>query len=512
MTAGGVPSRGPPGTEGAGIVRAAWPDTGPARFFPGAARYAFPPPGPGGRVGEPGGGRPDAPASERLLQCAWYDPALRPDSLRTAEGEAVRVESPGVWNLEPGPDFLGAALVLGPERRRLAGGVEVHLRASGWTGHGHAGDPRYAGVRAHVTFFPGRAPAGTLPPGCIEIALQPALAARPGFSFEDIDPAAYPYAARGPLTPCARELAAWHPDDKEALLAAAGEARLLAKAGRMARRIRERGAPQAFYEEFLAALGYRRNKGAARRLAAAVPLDELRGEAGGDGQAAYALLMGVAGLLPDTAPARWDAETRRFVRHLWDAWWKRRRRWADRRLEAGAWTLAGMRPANHPARRLAAAAWLFTRGETPEAVFRRLAARRAPGFARAALAVLTDLPAGYWSHRVAWSGAAGPRATALLGRARAVSILINVVVPFLAADGAGAPAFAAGLLAELPPETDSGLVRATAHTLFGPGHPVSWYRGGLRRQGLVQIFRDFCLNDRSRCAACPFPACLRGAR
>jgi len=51
-------------------------------------------------------------------------------------------------------------------------------------------------------------------------------------------------------------------------------------------------------------------------------------------------------------------------------------------------------------------------------------------------------------------------------------------------------------------------VRQTAHNLFGPAHPPVLYRTGVRRQGLLQIFHDYCLNDRSRCAGCTFPALL----
>jgi hypothetical protein len=34
--------------------------------------------------------------------------------------------------MEPGPDFLGAVLRIGPERRRIRGDVEIHLRPSDW--------------------------------------------------------------------------------------------------------------------------------------------------------------------------------------------------------------------------------------------------------------------------------------------------------------------------------------------------------------------------------------------
>jgi len=60
------------------------------------------------------------------------------------------------------------------------------------------------------------------------------------------------------------------------------------------------------------------------------------------------------------------------------------------------------------------------------------------------------------------------------------------------------PAF----LRRLPPEEDNQIIRQTAHNLLGPDHNPALYRSGLRQQGLIQIFNDFCLTDRSRCKDC----------
>ena len=53
------------------------------------------------------------PYSERHLQCVWFDEIYRPVVLHTLDGEEVMVESPGRWNLESGPDFLDAILLIG---------------------------------------------------------------------------------------------------------------------------------------------------------------------------------------------------------------------------------------------------------------------------------------------------------------------------------------------------------------------------------------------------------------
>ena len=84
-----------------------------------------------------------------------------------------------------------------------------------------------------------------------------------------------------------------------------------------------------------------------------------------------------------------------------------------------------------------------------------------------------------------------------MGSARIAAMLANVVIPFLAAQGTDVRP----LLGHLPPEEDNSLVRQTAHALFGRDHNPSLYAGGLRRQGLLQIFHDFCLT-RVGCRTC----------
>lgn len=472
--------------------------------FPAAARYR-------------GGARPrtsvreEAPPArhfsytERHLQCVWFDPRLRPAELQTCEGEVIAVEDPGVWNLEAGPDFLGAVLRVGPERRRLAGDVELHIHPQDWRHHGHARDPRYARVRLHVTYFPGQLKAHELPPGALQVALREPLARRVDFSFENIEVAAYPFAARAAQPPCQVLLKTWEAPEKHTVLDAAGQERLRRKAERLRVRMEEVGPEQALYEEVMAGLGYQHNKAPFRRLAELVSLDAVREKAGRPMEV-LALLLGVAGWLPENPASRWDEETRAHVRALWDAWWKMRESWANRQLPRGAWSVQG-RPANHPVRRLAAAAALFGSRDVLAEQWSVWATRQRGRSLERIQRTLQDVSDPYWDHRVSWGGVRSAKPVALIGADRAHALVTNVAVPFLAAQGR-VEALPADVLAGLPRETSNALVRQTAHNLFGAHHPESLYRTGLRRQGLLQIFHDYCLNDRSRCTSCTFPALL----
>ncbi len=389
-----------------------------------------------------------APITERHVQALWYDAKLRPDLLRTTDGAPVRVVESGLWNLESGPDFRGAALDVGPAGERRRGDVEIHVRPADWTAHGHAGNPDYAHVIAHVTWYAGPPPE-TLPPGCLSICLGDFLRTRTDFTPDDIDLGAYPY-AHLPATrrPC-EDLFARRPDDLAALLRAAGRRRLEAKARRLrALALRRGSAPeQIFYEEMMAAFGYKHNAAPFRALAQRIPWRDLPASA----SAAEAVLACAAEL--DVAPRT-------------------------------PWHVAHVRPSNRPAARMAVAAALFA--GTRETLLPQLFAcgLETPSGQRTALRLLR--------------AATGNR----LGVARAAALLTNVVTPFARAEGH---------LAQIPdwlcPEDLCAPMRLTAFRLLGRDHNPALYAGnGLLAQGLLQIHNEVCLAVHPDCSRCPLVA------
>ncbi|MFC1498829.1 DUF2851 family protein [Verrucomicrobiota bacterium] len=441
------------------------------------------------------------PYSERHLQCVWYDQRLRPGVLYSNNGKEIVIEDPGRWNLESGPDFLDAVLVVGPARKKIKGDVEIHVHPVDWIRHGHAQNPGYTHVIAHVTYFSGNVPEDILPKGTVQISLKDAMKAASGFSFESIDVAAYPYAK--PETkelPCFRIINSWLLEERIALLESAGEERLRTKAERIKQGIQEKGPDQLLYEEIMCSLGYKRNRQSFRRLANIVTLESIQKESKDDVIKTYSLLLGVAGLLPTGTSSRWDNETRSFVRNLWDHWWKLQSKWESQRLPSGTWVLSGLRPQNHPRRRLAAAAAIFTRKTSLSTQLTALSTSDPKAWFYYAEALLQNNNEiiDYWKYHLSFSGKRQSFETVLLGSRRIAAILSNVIVPFVSASGI----FVKPLLALLPPEEDNSLVRQTAFSLFGCDHNPALYRNGLRQQGLLQIFHDFCLNNKTDCKKC----------
>ena len=382
--------------------------------------------------------------SERHVQALWYDGALRPRRLQTTGGVPVRVVDPGAWNVEAGPDFQHAVLEIGAARRRIVGDVEIHLHPADWRAHGHAADPAYARVIAHVTWHPSppRPPPDGLPAGCLRICLGDFLRTRPDFSPDEIDLAAYPY-AHLPKTPrpCER-LFARDPDRLLGVLRQAGFRRLEQKSRRIkAAFARTQDRPQTFYAETLAALGYKQNAAAFRQLAGRLPWNELPASP----EAAFCSLTCAA----EMAVAR-----------------------------TIDWRRANVRPANSPERRLAAAAALFA--DAYPSLLARIDAcdLLTRGGQQAACDIL--------------------RASRSLGKRRAAAILANVLIPFARAEGR-----LARFPDEILPEETNSVVRLTAFRLLGRDHNPALYAGnGLYLQGLLQVHRDFCLSAHPDCDRC----------
>ena len=257
--------------------------------------------------------------SERHVQAIWYDASFRPQNLYTRRGSAVRVISPGEWNLGAGPDFRNAVLEIGSDHKRISGDVEVHVCPADWDLHRHGSDPNYRNVIAHVTWRCGPDPA-TLPHGAITIWLGRFIATDPKFDPSQIDLSAYPY-AKDPWEGSARPQ--WKNVEISEVrnrLMSAGRHRLRLKARRLVGRMTaERNNRQIYYEEVMGALGYCRNSPQFRRVAMRVTIDEMPRDVDG---ARNALMT--AGSFED-------------------------------------WDTSSMRPWNRPEKRLSGAAALFTR-------------------------------------------------------------------------------------------------------------------------------------------------------
>ncbi len=444
------------------------------------------------------------PISERLVQCIWYDQRLNLDTLHTTDGRPVRVVFHGWWNLEAGPDFKRAIIQVGDEPEH-SGDIEVHLRAEDWDHHGHERDPRFNDVILHVVLWEAgsqhipRTRAGQILP---QVVLQHQLDVTLEQLHDEIDLDSYPHNAGNHEGQCAQVLQALPSDSVAALLDAAGDERFAAKMRRFSRWIHRGGPEQAFYEGWMEALGYKTNKTAFRALAQRVPLTKLA-----EHRSRLApVLFGVANFLPTGAPPSRGTAAARHAKRLWNAWWKLRPDFEDKILPVETWRSSPVRPANHPHRRLGAAVALLKKH--PNFTEKVVGAVESGGDPVKFFAEVRDE---YWSYHFTLGGKTQSRASELIGASRAREIVANIVLPFVAAHahdrGDEKLAQAARIqYARLPAAPSNNVVRLASGQLFEkPSTARGFLKTSRQQQGLMQIFLDFCLNDKSACQHCQFP-------
>ncbi len=92
---------------------------------------------------------------------------------------------------------------------------------------------------------------------------------------------------------------------------------------------------------------------------------------------------------------------------------------------------------------------------------------------------------------------------ALIGESRVADILANVLFPFWLAED---DSTFGTEYAKLPARLSNRRLETAATRLFGNDpRRKQFLKTVAHQQGLLQIYEDFCMQDNSDCAQCPFP-------
>ena len=393
----------------------------------------------------------------------WHGQHLPPDALVTRRGELLRVVYRGRLSSGPGPDFRDA-IIEGPERELWHGDVEVHVRASSFRLHGHSRDPAYDGVVLHLVWEDDEEEDTLLACG----RRVAAVALAPWFQRRRQELARLLERPDAWREPCFGALTRLGPEAVGDILDRLGDLRFRQKTEFLRRALSAAAADQVLYAAILEALGYGGQREAFARLACELPYHRLRAAVAGwpSSEAAAHLektLLAAAGLGSLPAPTLWRPRCQR--------------------------------PANHPRRRLAGAAHLLAR-----------APLGLVAYARACLPAEVLPAAAVRAWTVAGDGNTSP---ALIGRGRAVEILVNAVLPFLAAGGAGADAAlqerALSLFHRLPAAGGYG-VTAHLERALAPNGGRRLTASARRQQGLLYLLHRYCRQGGCACfgaSVCP---------
>jgi len=285
------------------------------------------------------------------------------------------------------------------------------------------------------------------------------------------------------------------------MLESAAQYRLELKSKRLHRCVAAHGREEAVYQALARALGYRNNQQPFTLLSQRLPLKKI---ANLDAGKREALLFGVSGFLEPVRAEDTRPETRAYLRQLWSQWWKLRDdclRWLDDR-QLPRWKLAATRPGNHPQRRLGALAAMLN--AWPQIVAPLADATRWSQVAwRETLLALAHE---FWSTHYTLLANPAAKPIALIGETRVHEMLANVAYPLLVPERTRLWAE----YLELPALLDNQKVRRAVLRLFGDDPRGEEFTAKLHhQQGLLQIYEDFCLEDDSACANCPFPERLK---
>lgn len=87
---------------------------------------------------------------ESLLHHVWKYQKFSKPSLLSTEGIPITIKSTGAHNVNSGPDFFNAQIIIGDQL--WAGNVEIHVKSSDWYIHGHEKDSNYDNVILHVVW------------------------------------------------------------------------------------------------------------------------------------------------------------------------------------------------------------------------------------------------------------------------------------------------------------------------------------------------------------------------
>ena len=442
---------------------------------------------------------------ERLLQAIWLHQRLLRDQLRTLGGEPVRILHPGFHNLEGGPDFRRAIVQIGDSPPR-EGDIEVDLRPNGWRAHGHDINPAFKEVVLHVV-WDGEGP---MPGGLPRLQMRDFLDAPLGelslwLNWESTR--VFPEQLRGKCCAPLKNLSA---EERMELLHEAARVRLSSKGALFEARARQVGWEQSLWEGLFRALGYKHNVWPMQRLG------ELRTrwqpgctEPG----PLQARLLGLSGLLPaELTRTRIGAD--RYVRGVWDQWWRERNEFSDVILPRSVWRLHGLRPANHPQRRLAlAAGWSLL--ESLPAKLEAWCAEELPKhqMCSSLLKVLQVAGDEFWSWHWTLQSARLGKEQPLLGPTRLADLAVNVVIPWLwirAVEGKNQQVRRRLDLRyfQWPVAEDNSLLRLARERLLGQ-NDRRMLPTASAQQGLIQIVRDFCEHSNAVCDGCRLPELVR---
>ncbi len=211
-------------------------------------------------------------------------------NLSITTGEQIEIISPGIRNLDSGPDFFNAMIKIG--ETRWAGNVEIHINSSDWYKHMHQNNPSYDNIILHVVFNDDK------PVYRHNSEIIPTLELKDKFNPSILGNYQIFLKSRKSI-PCHNQIHYINHFDKLGWLDTLMAERLEQKSEEISRLLdlSKNNLLQIFYQRLARSFGYSANADAMEQLASSLPLKIVTKHSNNLGQI-ESLLYGQSGLLP----------------------------------------------------------------------------------------------------------------------------------------------------------------------------------------------------------------------
>ncbi len=367
---------------------------------------------------------------EAFVQKLWNEQRFFDTNMEAIDRRAIRVLKPGIWNHNEGPDFMHAEIEI--DGKLQIGDVEIHVRSSEWYAHKHHLNSRYNRVILHAVFFNDDFNLRTRLQNGKRIStleLLKWIAVDTGDLYDDTEDTT---TEEGICRVTGKQL---NMEVLKGVFESLGRERFLEKAESM-RLLRTRlDFEQLLYEGIMEALGYARNSKAMRELAQHIPFADFDQKSELEIQA---ILFGVAGLLPSQRekPLPTEVTSDPSIVALEALWSASAYAELPARMTEARWSFTS-RPLNHPTRRIAAMSRLIYQCQgslmmyflpTCEKALSAHTERQLRSIITALCTLLMLEPTSYWEKHSNF-GLESRRKTALIGKDRALEIIINKILP-----------------------------------------------------------------------------------
>ena len=413
---------------------------------------------------------------EQLLHFIWQRKLFNQQDLFTTRGQRVEILHSGIPNQDQGPDFLQARIRL--DDNLWAGHVEIHIRSSAWFLHTHDQDPHYNNVILHVVWREDE-PAKTMEGiriACVELhdRIDKDLLDRYQRLMDNQE-----------WIPCASSHYTVQDIIKTSWLERLMSERLERKTEKFNQILQRCGSDyeQAFFVLLARHLGAPSNSDPMENLGVKLPLKVLR-KHGDRIDQIEAILFGVAGMLAKEVNVEYPIALKREFDFL-------KIKYGLAEIPSLQWKFMRMRPAHFPTVRIAQLAVLVS------SVSHFITLLTEIPDADTWIQMLMVKPKDpYWDTHYHFRSEA-PFSEKRLGKETAVSIVINVIVPFMFFYGKmqgldHLKEKAIKMIAGLPSENNS---------IIKKWKSTGWYpKNAGDTQALLQLKQHYC--DLRRCLHC----------